>query len=518
MTATANSSRGARSNRMRRTVAALLLGTTVLTGPLMIARGASAQDAAPQTQVQAVNPMVSFADLAERVSPAVVNISTTQEVKPPPQRRGGPPGLPMFPPGSPFEEFFRQFQSPFGEDGGPEQGPPAQRGGALGSGFVIDAAGLVVTNNHVIDGADGITVTLQDGTTLPATLVGRDVKTDIALLRVKSEKPLPALEWGDSDGARVGDWVMAVGNPFGLGGTVTKGIISARGRDIHSGPYDDYLQLDAAINRGNSGGPTFGLDGRVLGINTAIYSPNGGSVGIGFAIPANIARTVVEQLKATGKVERGWLGVMIQGLTPELAESVGLDHAKGVLVADVSADSPAAKGGLRQGDVILSFDGKPVENARDLTRRVAAVKTGQAVDVNVLRGDKQSDFKITVEAMPETDQVAEADEAGKGAQEKADPQAVKGLQLAALDAQVRKRLGVPDNVSGVLVTGLAEDAGEMSVRPGDIILRIADQAVKTPADVNSAVGAAEKAGRKSVLLLVNRRGAESFVALRLGKS
>ncbi len=369
-----------------------------------------------------------------------------------------------------------------------------------------------MTNNHVIDGASEITVTLQDGTALPATLVGRDAKTDLALLKVKSDKALPSVDWADSAKTRVGDWVMAVGNPFGLGGTVTKGIVSARGRDIHSGPYDDYFQLDAAINRGNSGGPTFDLSGRVIGINTAIYSPNGGSVGIGFAIPSNLAKDVVAQLKENGKVERGWLGVKIQEVTPEIAESVGLPSAKGALVAEVTVDSPAARAGLHQGDVILSYDGKPVDALRDLTRRVAETKAGGTVDLKIIRQGREKTVAVHIDRLADT-QVASADE-GKGDRSAPASEAVQGLKLATLDAATRKKLGVDEAIKGVLVTGLAPKT-ETPIRTGDVIVRVGDEAVKTPADVSRKVAEAEKAGQKAVLVLINRQGNETFVALKL---
>lgn len=520
MTTTLSTARPSRTRRLRRTIAAVLLGTTVLTGSALSGLSASHAQATPPAVTMVQDTPASFADLAAKVSPAVVNIAATQEAKP---ERAQPRGMPAFPPGSPFEEFFRQFQNPQGgpqgqnapdddEDGAPPQGSPRGKTGALGSGFIIDASGYVVTNNHVIDGASEITVTLQDGTALPATLVGRDAKTDIALLKVKSEKPLPAVDWADSAKTRVGDWVMAVGNPFGLGGTVTKGIVSARGRDIHSGPYDDYFQLDAAINRGNSGGPTFDLAGNVIGINTAIYSPNGGSVGIGFAIPSNLAKEVVAQLRDNGKVERGWLGVKIQEVTPEIADSVGLPGAKGALVAEVTPDSPAAKAGLRQGDVVLSYDGKPVDTLRDLTRRVAETKAGGTVDLKILHQGREKTVSVHIDRLADATQVASA-EGGKA--ENSAAEAVKGLKLATLDQAARKRLGMDEAVKGVVVTGLAPKT-ETPIRPGDVIVRVGDETVKTPADVSRKVAEAEKAGQKAVLVLINRQGNETFVALKLG--
>ncbi|HJS32758.1 MAG TPA: Do family serine endopeptidase, partial [Alphaproteobacteria bacterium] len=319
-------------------------------------------------------PAQGFADLAERLLPAVVNISTTQTVRQDRNQQQGPqqgpqgerrrgPEVPQFPPGSPFEEFFREF---FDRQGRPDA--PPRRTQSLGSGFVIDSTGYVVTNNHVIAEADEIKVILHDDTQLAAKVIGRDPKTDLAVLKVEPSKPLTAVKFGNSDQTRVGDWVVAIGNPFGLGGTVTAGIVSARARDINAGPYDDFIQTDASINRGNSGGPMFNLAGEIIGINTAIYSPSGGSVGIGFAIPANLAKPVIDQLRVSGKVRRGWLGVQIQSVTDEIAESLGLNKARGALVARVTENSPAAKGKIESGDVILKFDGKDVTEMRRLPR------------------------------------------------------------------------------------------------------------------------------------------------------
>ncbi len=319
----------------------------------------------------------SFADLAAKLLPAVVNISSTTEVK-----TASGPDMPMFPPGSPFEQFFKDFMNrhrPGGGGGSDQQPPPDERRmQSLGSGFIIDASGLVVTNNHVIEGADEITVTLQDNTSLKATVVGRDTAGDIALLKVHSDKPLPALQFGDSTAMRIGDWVLAIGNPFGLGGTVTAGIVSARGRDIHEGPYDDFIQTDAPINRGNSGGPLFNMDGQVIGINTAIYSPSGGSIGIGFAIPANMAKMDVDQLRQFGHPRRGWLGVRIQEVTPDIAESLGLHPSSGAMVAGVNPNGPADKAHLRNGDVILQFNNQDVKDMRALPRIVADFGSRQA--------------------------------------------------------------------------------------------------------------------------------------------
>ena len=337
----------------------------------------------------------SFSELAERLTPSVVNISTAQKVSVPQQ------GFEFqFPPGSPFEEFFKDFLE---RHRGKEGTPQRRQVTSLGSGFVIDGSGLVVTNNHVIAEADEITVITHDGEKLEAKLLGKDPKTDLALLKVEPTRPLQALKWGDSRISKVGDWVLAIGNPFGLGGTVTAGIISARGRDINAGPYDDFLQTDAAINRGNSGGPLFNLDGEVIGISTAIYSPTGGSVGIGFAVPSQLARPVIEQLQKFGRTRRGWLGVNIQTVTDEIAEGLGLEKAQGALVARVTEGGPAAAAGLEQGDVVLEFDGRPVEEMRTLPRIVAETSVGQEVQVKVWRKGETQSFKVTLGELEEAE-------------------------------------------------------------------------------------------------------------------
>ncbi|HYG90695.1 MAG TPA: DegQ family serine endoprotease [Azospirillum sp.] len=496
--------RGAPKRRLRNAVAAVLLGTTVLAGTAAVTVPPPALAATAEARALPD----SFAPLVERVSPAVVTISSTHAPAARAERNG--PRLPQFPPGSPFEEFFRRFGNPF--DGQGQPGPDARGGVSVGSGFVIDAAGYVVTNNHVIDGGKEITVTLSDGTKLPASVVGRDDKTDLALLKVKSDKPMPYLEFGDSDKARVGDWVVAVGNPFGLGGTVTTGVVSARGRSIGAGPYDDFIQTDAPINRGNSGGPMFNLDGEVIGINTAIYSPNGGSVGIGFAAPSNIAKRVVAELKERGHVDRGWLGVRIQPVSPEIAEGLGLDKARGALVADVTKGSPAAKAGLRQGDVILSYGGKPIDDLRALTRAVADTPTGTDTTLEVMRQGKSTTITARIEKQKdEPQQVASAEEP-------AEHPSIKGVALAPLNADMREQLGLDEGVKGVVVTGVSPKAGPVPLQAGDVIEKVGEHAVKSPAEVARTIAEAEKAGRKAVLLLINRRGDESFVALKLGQA
>jgi serine protease Do len=442
----------------------------------------------------------------------VVNVSTTREMAGQPEQ-----GLPFnFPPGSPFEEFFRQFQDRMGRGDGPM--PQQHEARALGSGFVIDPAGYIVTNNHVIEGADEIQVTFTDGTQLPAKLIGTDKQTDLALLKVESTKPLTAVEFGDSDQLRVGDWVIAVGNPFGLGGTVSAGIISARGRDIHAGPFDDFLQIDAAINPGNSGGPTFGLDGKVMGVNTAIASPNGGSVGIGFAIPANLAKPIIAQLRETGSVERGWLGVQIQDVTPDLAEALGLEHPKGALVSRVMPDGPAAAAGLEQGDVILTFDGKPVEEMRDLPRLVAAVAAGKTVEIEIWRDHATRTIAADI-AKQQTDQVAAAEEQDAPAQPDSPGIALPalGATLAPVSPELKDRFELPADASGVVIVGLDSDgpAAEQGLQPGDLIEKVSQQDVSTPADVERLAAAAQAANQSALLLLVNRQGDSQFIALKL---
>ncbi|MGE0724044.1 MAG: DegQ family serine endoprotease [Alphaproteobacteria bacterium] len=494
--------------RMRRYAAGPVVGAALAAGALALAPYATAQQpplTAPP-HLQAVLP--SFADLAQRVTPAVVNVSTTQRASA--GRRMGEQMIPQFPEGSPFNEFFKRFfeENP-GMRGGP--GAPALRGGrSLGSGFVIDPAGWVVTNNHVVANADEIEITLHDGTELQAKLIGRDPKTDLALLKVDANRPLPYVAFADSDKARVGDWVVAVGNPFGLGGTVTVGVLSARGRDLRSGPFDDFLQIDASINRGNSGGPTFNLAGEVVGINTAIFSPSGGNIGIGFAIPANLAKPVIEQLKSSGKVERGWLGVQIQPVTPDIAESVGLGKARGALVASVQPDSPALRAGLRQGDVIVRYADRQIDELRDLTRAVAETRPGSRNAVVVWRDGGEVRLTAAIGEMPKETAEADAPAAEPAKSE-------LGLALAPLDRDARRQYGIPARVTGVLVQDVRPDspAAEKGIRTGDVIVKIAGQSVDSPSDVTERVARAQDQKRKSVLLLVNRQGNERFVALPL---
>jgi len=446
----------------------------------------------------------SFADLVIKLLPTVVNISTSQTLKAPP-----PSAMPQLPPGSPLEDLFKNFL-------GPNSNRP-RHVTSLGSGFIIDPSGYVVTNNHVIEDSDQITVSLQDGTSLPARVVGRDPKTDLALLKVSPKKPLPAAHFGDSDHARIGDWVVAIGDPFGIGSTVTAGIVSARNRNINSGDYDDFIQTDAPINRGNSGGPLFDVDGNVIGINSQIYTPTGGSVGIGFAIPSNLARQVVNQLRQFGVARRGWIGVRIQQVTAEIAEGLNLPTTQGALVSGVTGGGPAAKAGLTNGDLVTGFDGKPVNDDRALPRIVADTPIGKTVNIDVLRKGRKQTLKITVQRL--------ADDAKPGKPGKALPPPVKsqsklsqlGLSLGMLDAPARAKFKIGAGIQGVVVTSVegGSPAGEKNLRSGDVIVEVGGQAVKSPDDVAKRVDADAKAGKKSALLLVNRDGDLQYLGLRL---
>ncbi|MSO75350.1 MAG: DegQ family serine endoprotease [Alphaproteobacteria bacterium] len=452
-----------------------------------------------------------FADLAERASPAVVNISTTQVVR---REESTGPERPQFPPGSPFEEFFREF---FDRQGRSNNNAP-RRIQSLGSGFVVDPAGYIVTNNHVIKDADEIVVRFADETQLDAKIVGRDEKTDLAVLKVEPKKPLISLRFGDSDATRVGDWVIAIGNPFGLGGTVTAGIISARGRDINAGPYDDFLQTDASINRGNSGGPMLNLNGDVIGINTAIFSPSGGSVGIGFAVPAALAKSVVEQLKTSGKVRRGWLGVRIQSVNDEIAESLGLkDGGRGALVASVTGGGPAEKAGIEAGDVVLSFDGKSIGKMQRLPRVVGDTAVGAKVPVEVWRKGQSKKITVTVGELPEDEKLAAAPARGGDRRDQGTSSEIAdlGLSLANLSAELRTRFELAANAKGVVVTDVKAGgpAAEKGLRVGDLVVEVNQEEVKNAADVMARVKAARDGGRKTVLLLVDRKGDLSFLAV-----
>jgi serine protease Do len=458
----------------------------------------------------------SFADLATKLLPAVVNISTTQTISDKGNKKGVGPDLPQFPPGSPFEEFFKDFLDK-NKPGGQQREALPRHATSLGSGFIIDPSGLVVTNNHVIADADQITVTLQDDTNFKAEVVGKDTKTDLALLRIKSSKPLPAVKFGNSDLMRVGDWVLAIGNPFGLGGTVTAGILSARAREINSGPYDDFLQTDAAINRGNSGGPMFNMDGEVIGINTAIFSPSGGSIGIGFAIPSNMAKPVIDQIQKFGHPRRGWLGVNIQSVTDEIAESLGLDKPRGALIASVQNGGPAQVAGIQPGDVVLSFDGKKVADMRHLPRIVAETPIDKVVKVKLWRKRKELTVDVKVGELKETVLQASASPKDKPAAPASTAVKLLGLAVANLSPDLREQYGLSENASGVVVTSVDDNgpAAEKGMRAGDVIVEVAQEEIKTADDVSKKIEDARKDGRKSVLLLVDRQGDLRFYALKL---
>jgi serine protease Do len=428
----------------------------------------------------------------------VVNISTTTIVS-----EGPGMDMPQFPPGSPFEEFFKNF--------GDEN--RQRRASSLGSGFIIDAEGIVVTNFHVIENAEEITVTLSDETSFTAKVLGQDQKTDIAVLKIDpGDTALTAVPFGDSDSLRVGDWVLAIGNPFGLGGTVTAGIVSARGRDIGNGPYDDFIQTDASINRGNSGGPLFNTDGEVIGINTAIFSQSGGSVGIGFAISSNLAKRVTKQLVEFGTTRRGWLGVFIQEVTSDIAETLGLEGSGGALVSSVNENSPADIAGLEPGDVILSFDGKKIERMRDLPRIVAETDIGTTVVVEIFRGGRLSTVEVTLGELEKAELVGLVGEQPEGDAQTLDR---LGFTVDDLDGELAAELGLDDTLTGVVVTEVAADspAMEKGVEPGDIIRRFGQRRVDSAADLAASVAETLDAGRSGVLLLIERDGRERFVQI-----
>ena len=444
----------------------------------------------------------SFAPLAERVSPAVVNITTSTMVA----GRTGPQGI--VPEGSPFEDFFREFQNP---NGGPDGDRP-RRSSALGSGFVVSEDGYIVTNNHVIEGADEITIEFFSGKELDATLVGTDPNTDIALLKVEADEPLPFVKFGNSDDAKVGDWVMAMGNPLGQGFSVSAGIVSARNRAL-SGSYDDYIQTDAAINRGNSGGPLFNMNGDVIGVNTAILSPNGGSIGIGFSMASNVVTKVVDQLKQFGETRRGWLGVRIQDVTPDMAEALGLANAEGAMVSDVP-EGPAMDAGMKSGDVIVSFDGKPVTDTRQLVRIVGNTEVGKSVRVVVNRNGNTETLLVTLGLREDTGEAVPA------SQEQATPESpatkdLMGLTLSPLTSELRGELGLADSAKGLAVTDVdpASKAYEKGLRSGDVITEAGQAEVLSIEDLETKITEAKDAGRKSILLLVRRGGDPRFVAL-----
>ncbi len=458
------------------------------------------------------NPLPgSFSDLVQKVAPSVVTITTEKMVD---ANANDTADLPFdLPPGSPMEKFFRDLQKQHGN--GAE---PKQKQSSLGSGFIISADGYVVTNNHVVEGAQTVKVAFAEGESFEAKVIGIDPKTDLALLKIATTKPLAFVEWGDSDTAKVGDWVLAVGNPFGLTSTVTTGIVSARGRNIDAGPFDDFLQIDASVNRGNSGGPTFDMNGKVVGVNTAIYSPNGGSVGIAFAIPSNVARKVVAELKSTGFIERGWLGVKIQVVSPNLADGMGMGKPRGAMISGLDPKGPAVAAGIKLQDVIINFDGEAIKEMHDLPRAVAGHKPGSTVSLVVWRDEKEVTLSVKLGTLPKGDTEV-SDKGSDGLNEapaaKKD-QVVLGMHLVALDPASRKQFGIASDVKGVVISDVENNsaAGAVELRAGDVIRQVGKQEITSPKAVIAAVAEVKKAGRPAVLLLVNRQGVDLFVAPR----
>ena len=516
---------------IRRPVIAAAIGATLLLPSLAQARG-------PE----------GIADVAEKVIDSVVNISTSQTG----EARGGTSG-PQVAPGSPFEDFFDEFfknrrgqggqggqgggqggqggapnapgggqNSERGDNSAPQTQTPnrnARRVNSLGSGFIIDASGVVITNNHVIADADEVTVILNDGTRLKAEIVGRDTKIDLAVLKVKTDKPLKAVKFGDSEKLRLGEWVVAIGNPFSLGGTVTAGIVSARNRDIQSGPYDNYIQTDAAINRGNSGGPLFNLDGDVVGINTAIISPSGGSIGIGFAVPSKNAVAIIDQLRQFGEARRGWLGVRIQQVTDDIAESLSIKPTRGALIAGIDDKGPAKPAGIEPGDVIVKFDGKDIKEMRDLPRVVADTPVGKDVEVVVIRKGKEQNKTVKLGRLEDEKKEASLTPKKEAApEEKSVVQKSLGLSLAGMSESLRTRYKIKDTVKGVVITAVDgnSSAAEKRVSAGDVIVEVAQEPVGTPADLQKKLDQLKKDGRKSALFLIaNAEGELRFIALAL---
>ncbi|MDV4156069.1 Do family serine endopeptidase [Rhizobium brockwellii] len=528
-------------------VAAPAAPETAAPAPTPLAPAAQQQTAPVQAAVPNNGP-ASVADLAEGLLDAVVNISTSQNVK---DDEGAGPA-PRAPDGSPFQEFFNDF---FNKQQGNKGGN--HNVSSLGSGFVIDPAGYIVTNNHVIEGADDIEINFANGSKLKAKLIGTDTKTDLSVLKVEPKAPLKSVKFGDSSTMRIGDWVMAIGNPFGFGGSVTVGIISGRGRNINAGPYDNFIQTDAAINKGNSGGPLFNMKGEVIGINTAIISPSGGSIGIGFSVPSELASGVVDQLREYGETRRGWLGVRIQPVTDDIADSLGLDTAKGALVAGVIKGGPVDDGSIKAGDVILKFDGKTVSEMRDLPRVVAESTVGKEVDVVVLRDGKEQNVKVKLGRLEDSDQAAASDDAapdgsqddgviapdpgenndmdqpdsgdqakpapgtpdqhkGQVSPDAATPKNVLGLSLSLLSAETRKVFGIAESVDGVVVTEVTPGSAsaEKGLKPGDVIVEVAQEFMKSPDAVAAKVQALKQEGRRNAqLMIASANGDLRFVAV-----
>jgi serine protease Do len=485
---------GLRSSKPRRAMMALGMGLALTLSPM-----------AGAVQAQAVPP--SFADLVEKFSPAVVDITTSSIVA----AQAG--GQMQVPPGSPFEKFFKDFNDQNGGQAPDQQ--PMERSEALGSGYIISADGYIVTNNHVIEGADDIEIETFGHKTFKAKLVGRDLKTDVALLKVESPDPLPFVGFGDSDKMRVGDWVVAMGNPLGQGFSVSAGIVSARGRELN-GTYDDFLQTDAAINKGNSGGPLFNVNGEVIGMNTAILSPSGGSIGIGFSMASNVVSKVVDQLKQYGETRRGWLGVRIQDVSQDVADAMGLPEAKGALVTDVP-DGPGKDAGILSGDVIVTFNGKEVKDSKELVRVVADAPIGETVPVVVLRAGKSTDLSVKLGRREDAEAQPAADKSTTTAPEKPAMGVVLGLTLQPFTDSMAADLGMQAGDTGLVVmkVDVASEAYTKGLREGDVITDAGQQKVATVQDLQDRVSEAKDAGRKSLLLLVRTQGDPRFVALSL---
>tara|TARA_B100001778_G_scaffold324668_1_gene319270 strand:- start:5184 stop:6698 length:1515 start_codon:yes stop_codon:yes gene_type:complete len=451
-----------------------------------------------------------FADLSEKLLPTVVNISISQKF----DQKNVLPDLPDLPDGSPFEDFFEEFLDKR------QQALPSVPPSTLGSGFVIDAKnGYIVTNNHVIADGENIRITFADDVTLDAELVGTDDKTDLAVLKVDPTKhKLTQANFGNSDKLRIGEWILVIGNPFGLGASVSAGVVSARARDINSGPYDDYIQTDASINKGNSGGPMFDTDGNVVGINTAIFSPTGGSVGIGFAIPSNMAKNVIDQIIQYGRTKRGWLGVRIQEVTPEIAESLGLETAIGALVASPSEGGPAEKAGVQAGDIILEFNGKEIDEMRHLPRIVAETAAGETVNIVIWRDDKKMTLPVTVAELEKAEDEGLLDAQSEAPMQKGEVKLEnEGIALSNLSSDLRSFYNIPAEIEGVVITNVnrGTNASEKGLSPGDVIIEANQQKVNTPDQVVEIFGDLRVTGKRSVLLLVNRGGDVRFVALRI---